>query len=112
MGLLRRTPNANLPTFALPVPLVDTREYINASRNPYFRFKRINRLESMSTTRSSVFAVWVTVGYFELIPTAVDVVHPDGYQLGREMGLGHGTSRAASSLLHHGSIDPGGIRAR
>ncbi len=44
----------------------------------------------MSTTRSSVFAVWVTVGYFELIPTAVDVVHPDGYQLGREMGLDTG----------------------
>ena len=45
------------------------------------------------TTRSNVYAVWITVGYFEVYAgdrpygsTTPDAIYPDGYQLGRELG--------------------------
>ena len=34
--------------------------------SPYFRNEFRQRLGSMVTTRSSVFSIWITVGYFEL----------------------------------------------
>lgn len=37
-----------------------------AKRNPYFRYQPISRLGSMVTTRSNVYAVWVTIGFFEV----------------------------------------------
>jgi hypothetical protein len=40
--------------------------YRNSFRNPYFRYSPISRLSSMTTTRSNVFAIWVTVGFFEV----------------------------------------------
>jgi hypothetical protein len=33
-----------------------------------------------------VYAVWITVGYFEVQAGTVDAAHPDGYRLGRELG--------------------------
>jgi hypothetical protein len=36
-----------------------------------------------------VFAVWITVGYFEALPAGAGYdpkVYPDGYQLGQELG--------------------------
>ncbi len=38
---------------------------------------------------SNVYAVWITVGYFEVSPAPVagiPAIYPDGYQLGRELG--------------------------
>ena len=69
-------------------------KYANTARNPYFRTQIINRLSSVTTTTSNVFAVWVTVGYFEVQPfdpdgdgvANVDAVHPDGYTFGAEAG--------------------------
>ncbi|MCH7729409.1 MAG: hypothetical protein IH991_23475, partial [Planctomycetes bacterium] len=60
-------------------------------RNPYFRYQGLSRLSNLLTTHSNVFAVWMTVGYFE-VDTRVQVqVLPstrirDGYQLGSELG--------------------------
>lgn len=34
-------------------------------RSPFFRYRTINKLANTVTTRSNVFAVWITVGYFE-----------------------------------------------
>jgi hypothetical protein len=69
----------------------------NCDRNPFFRYQAIQRLGNLVTTRSNVYAVWITVGYFEVniwdpnnplnpITKTVDAAHPDGYQLGQELG--------------------------
>jgi hypothetical protein len=60
------------------------------NRNPYFRYQGIQRLGNLTTTRSNVYAVWITVGYFEVEPVPganVDrKVYLEGYTLGRELG--------------------------
>jgi len=50
-------------------PLLD-RESLNpfnqSERSAYFRYEARQRLGNLVTTRSSVFAIWITVGYFEV----------------------------------------------
>ncbi len=66
-------------------------------RNSYFRYQNLQRMGNLVTTRSNVYACWVTVGYFQVLPwtgsslnypqnLAIDNVHPDGYQLADELG--------------------------
>lgn len=78
-------------------------------RNPYFRYQQLMRLGNLTTTRSNVFAVWLTVGYFEALPAPArplvsspitndeiaarrdyDAVYPDGYTWGQELGYDTG----------------------
>ena len=35
--------------------------------NSYFRYQGLQRRANLVTTRSNVFAIWITVGYFEII---------------------------------------------
>ena len=104
--LLREAPTAGKPLFSF----TDSSAYDNTDRNPYFRYQGLQRLGNLVTTRSNVYAVWITVGYFEVTPapttasnppskhsdgtpfTAADykTVYPDGYQLGRELGVDTG----------------------
>lgn len=65
----------------------------NTELNPYFRFQDLSRLGNLVTTRSNVFAVWITMGFFEVevAPAGVSEVHPDGFRLGRELGEDSGT---------------------
>jgi hypothetical protein len=60
----------------------------STDRNPYFRFQQIQRLANSIGTHSNVYAVWITVGYFQVEPwpLGADAGHPDGYQLGAELG--------------------------
>lgn len=70
-----------------------TARHDRTDRNPYFRYRAMNRLSNLLTTHSNVFAVWVTVGFFEVepnTPTGVDSTHPDGYRLGQELGIDTG----------------------
>jgi hypothetical protein len=73
-------------------------EYQDQRRNPYFRYQGLARLSNLVTNNSNVFAVWITVGYFEvepnpstsIAPGGIDIAHPDGYRLGREVGSDSG----------------------
>lgn len=91
----RGTTNPAAPPTLLPVD--------DPTRNPYFRYEGIQRLGNLVTTRSNVYAVWITVGYFEVSPAAqlpgypwtltpaqIQAVYPDGYTLGRELGTDTG----------------------
>lgn len=88
--------------------------YINGERNPYFYYQPMTRLGNLVTNRSNVYAIWITVGYFEVEPapnfsdpavqarfnlsggsTPAEIaaaqalynrVYPDGYMLGKEVG--------------------------
>jgi hypothetical protein len=86
----------------------------NPYRNPYFLYSDLMRMGNLTTTRSNVYAMWVTVGYFEVAPAVppsrtgsvtdswmyrlsqqanqpslqalMHEAYPDGYQLGQELG--------------------------
>ncbi|MGB2498135.1 MAG: hypothetical protein ACPIA2_00460, partial [Mariniblastus sp.] len=65
-------------------PLFDfenTAAIYNSDRNAYFRNLQRHRLGNLVTTKSSVFAVWVTVGYFE-----VDEFGLVGAEIGADTG--------------------------
>ncbi len=63
-----------------------TRLVDHGRRNAYFYYQGLQRLANLVTTHSNVFAVWITVGFFEVQPHPVDSAHPDGYQLSQEVG--------------------------
>ncbi len=84
----------------------------DTDRNPYFRYQQLMRLANLVTSRSNVYAVWITMGYFEVEPLRVirdpndpqrviignlaqplsiradelPVIYPDGYVIGPELG--------------------------
>ena len=81
--------------------------YRDKTRNPQFHYQELQKLSSMVTTHSNVYAVWVTLGYFEVKPwydndqdgvldanpspqPTKDAAHPDGYMLADELGLNTG----------------------
>jgi hypothetical protein len=71
--------------------------YRNTNRNAYFRYQALQKLGNTFTTHSNVFAVWMTVGYFEVEDNVngagvlvVDAAHPDGLRLGAEIGADSG----------------------
>jgi hypothetical protein len=55
----------------------------NDADNPYTVLENVMRLSDVTSVQSNVFAVWITVGYFES--------DEDGGNLGSEMGLADGT---------------------
>ena len=103
---LRKT-NPVEATWLRPDPDVATRSLFdqqsaaphnNTDRNPYFRYQGLQKLGNTFTTHSNVFAVWMTVGYFEVeevpnydtLPANEKSAWPDGYRLGQEVGLDSG----------------------
>jgi hypothetical protein len=74
------------------------------NRNPYFRYQPLQKLGAVAANNSNCFAVWITIGYFEVeenrpdMTAAVgpgnlmtfDAAHPDGYCLGQEIGIDSG----------------------
>src|SRR5262249_37057567 len=76
-------------------------QYHDTTRNPYFNYQPYQKIGNVVTTRSNCFAIWITVGYFEVeenippnapTPTTVvfDAAHPDGYRLAQEIGYDTG----------------------
>ena len=104
-GLLRNhTLSAQQPMFAIQTnstnynPLIGKDFFNDADRNAYFRYQGLTRLSNLVTTRSNVYAVWITVGYFEVrqryqgdtpqpnSPAFDERAYPDGYELLGEAG--------------------------
>ncbi|TWT30054.1 hypothetical protein [Blastopirellula retiformator] len=103
------------PLFAFTTPnpasvaanSLETR-YNDATISPANRYQGIRRLDNLTTTQSNVYAVWITLGYFEVEPTAISSVHPDGWQLGQELGSDTGeVTRNRSFYLIDRSIPVG-----
>jgi hypothetical protein len=108
----------------LPAPPLDVPD--NSYRNPYFRYQGMQRLGNLTTTRSNVYTVWITMGYFEverreLLPseitagiTSVDrKVYQEGYTLGRELGGDTGeVKRHRAFYVIDRSIPVGFLRGR
>jgi hypothetical protein len=95
--------------------------------NPYTLLENYMRLSDMTTTRSNVFAVWMTIGYFEVqertwgdtktpaIPAHINssnfsAVYPDGYMLGVEKGLDDGTVKRHRAFYLIDRSTPVGFR--
>ena len=53
-----------------------------SNRHPFFRFNEISRLANLTTDNTNVFAVWVTVGLFELDPLTLNVTQEYGSDQG------------------------------
>ena len=89
--------------------------YQNQDRNSYFRYHGLARLSNLVSNNSNVFAVWITVGYFEVEPNpqgllpGVDSAHPDGFRLGPELGTDSGTVKRHRAVLHHRPQCAGGL---
>lgn len=69
-----------------------TELYRETNRSPHFRYQAIQRLGNSVTNRSNVFAMWITIGYFQVESNSggIDVAHPDGFRLGQELGIDTG----------------------
>ena len=64
-GLFRRSDPSNTNPLFDYAPATDPTNL--TSRNAYYRYHMRNRLGNLVTNRSSVFAIWITIGYFEVI---------------------------------------------
>ena len=68
----------------------------DGSRNAWFRFESLVRAQANATVRSEVYAIWVTLGLFEVAADPTKIadpgtgaqipLYPDGYRLVREYG--------------------------
>jgi hypothetical protein len=122
-GLLRSvgptaTTTGNKALFAA-ITMGAGNEYRDSERNPYFQFQPMVRLDNLVTNRSNVYAVWVTIGFFEVeeapiyndfrttngnLPDNAETqalynrVYPDGYAFGREDGVDVGNTRRLRSF--------------
>jgi hypothetical protein len=117
---LMGTGTSNLAAGATPDKFAtDVKAYPNGlacidyNRNPYFRYQAIQKLGSVFSNHSNVLAVWITVGYFEVTQVPVDPGHPDGYQLGQELGSDSGDIvRHRAFYIFDRSIPVGFVRGQ
>ena len=54
----------------------------DATRNAYFYYQGIQRMGNLITTRSNVYAIWITVGFFEFDPVTGNRLGEVGFDTG------------------------------
>lgn len=105
-GLLRSQQGSSDRLFAT----TDNSAHLNTEFNPYFHYQGMSRLGNIYSTTSNVFAVWTTVGYFEVEPTTSvpalgnpavgpGTPYPEGFTLGREVGSTDGTTTRSRAFF-------------
>ncbi|MGV3606138.1 MAG: hypothetical protein ACO1RA_07000 [Planctomycetaceae bacterium] len=110
--LRRKLGNNNEPLLVTRVFDVGN-AYRDTDRNSYFQYENYQKLGNILTTRSNVFAIWVTVGHFEVEDTTVSEACPDGLALGQELGADTGEiNRIRSFYIIDRSIPAGFIPGR
>lgn len=74
--------------------LTNTTDPVRHTRNSFFRYEMLHRAGNMVTTRSNVYTIWITVGYFEMEPNynaagvvVYDDLHPEGLRVAQEIGI-------------------------
>ena len=93
-------------TLAIPLPLPATPARGDSRQHPAFRIETAQKVMNLTTTRTHQYAVWFTVGFFEVLapgnpaavfqalttPTALNPnpIDPAIDQLGQEIGLSTG----------------------
>jgi hypothetical protein len=55
--------------------------YRHAGRSPYFEYAPQTRMGNLVTNHSNVFAIWITLGKFQVQQGPVSITNPDGYYL-------------------------------
>jgi len=113
---------------------------IDTDRNPYMMYQPMSRLGNLVTDHSNVYAIWVTVGYFEVekapdwvqdegkiqerlggdgnvaSPASVAAqalynrIYPDGYMLGKEVGSDTGDVKRPRGFYIIDRSEPVGFR--
>ena len=91
--LFRRHPSRNDE----PLFMNQSSNIVNdTSRNAYFRYQALQKLPNIVGMQSNCYAVWATVGYFEVEDSPGGVVnstYPDGFMLGQELDSDQGKSQ-------------------
>lgn len=82
-----------------PIPLLTAAQSdLKNNMHPYFQYQLMNKLHNNITTRSNVFALWLTVGFFQVYdrdPTNPATVY-NPPRIGQEIGAGTG-----QNVRHH-----------
>ena len=102
-------PAANATPDQFPLAAMDY------NRGANFRYQLMQKLGSTASTHSNVFAIWITVGYFEVMPApnGADAGHPDGWQLGQEVGADTGdVTRHRAFFIFDRSLPVGFVRGQ
>lgn len=97
-------------------PFIKPAEFSGDGSNPYTVLESVQKLSDVTTTRSNVFAVWMTLGYFEAKGTSGNAsiypVRSDGkqYEFGKEKGVDNGTAKRHRMFLFIDRSTPVGFR--
>jgi hypothetical protein len=76
----------------------------NTDANPYFRYLQLTRLGNLATTQSNVYAVWITLGYFEVEP-----VEPWEQHNNDTDADGNPIDALGLTQAEHAKVYPGGV---
>ncbi|MBL8892757.1 MAG: hypothetical protein JNL67_22465 [Planctomycetaceae bacterium] len=79
------------------------------NRNEYFRMQKRQRMANTTTQRSSVFAVWITVGYFELEEVAIPVPNDPNAPL-QNVNFSNGLVEWRTAIGREHGLDRGKVR--